>query len=203
MYEYNLSSMSVQTTHSPLRVGFDLDGVLLYNPLRIARPLITAYKRFTAPKKEKVFHIPHGVIEKTIWKLAHAFSLFTPSGFERIEPLVKSGVIEAYLVTARYDFLKPELDSFVASHHGERFFTKIIMNGKNEQPHTYKERVIRELGLDLYIEDNWNIVEHLAARQLPTQIWWMYNLADRSIPYPHKFAHFSEVMKSIEAYAKK
>ncbi|MEI6327209.1 MAG: hypothetical protein WCO78_03775 [Candidatus Roizmanbacteria bacterium] len=195
--------MPVQTPHVPIRVGFDLDGVLLYNPLRIIRPLITSYKRFTKPKEEKVFHIPKGPIEKAIWKFAHVFSLFTPSGFERIEPLVKAGIIEAYLVTARYDFLKNELDSFVADHHGEQIFRQIIINDKNEQPHLYKERVIKQLGLDIYVEDNWNIVEHLTARNIPTQIWWMYNIADRSIPYPHKFAHFSDVMKTIETYEKK
>ena len=32
-------------TKKPLKVGFDLDGVLLYNPARLIRPLMTALKK--------------------------------------------------------------------------------------------------------------------------------------------------------------
>jgi len=42
----------------PLRVGFDLDGVLLYNPARIARPLVAFVKKHFLKKRTKLFLYP-------------------------------------------------------------------------------------------------------------------------------------------------
>ncbi len=62
----------------PLKVGFDLDGVLLYNPARIVRMPITVLKHMFTKKKKLHFRIPQSSFEKTMWRIFHWSSLFVP-----------------------------------------------------------------------------------------------------------------------------
>ncbi|KXK10326.1 MAG: hypothetical protein UZ22_OP11002000840 [Microgenomates bacterium OLB23] len=55
-----------------LKVGFDLDGVVLYNPARIVRAPVVRFKHIFLPKKEKVFYVPSTPPEKNF--LWHIFS---------------------------------------------------------------------------------------------------------------------------------
>lgn len=188
----------MQAQTKKVKVGFDLDGVLLYNPLRIGRPIVTLIKkRILRQPARTQFHIPRTDVEKHIWRLLHKFSLFTSPGFHKIKSLVDEGKIEAYLVTARYSFLKDDLDEFVRRNNAKQIFTSIIYNKDDEQPHVYKERIIKALDLDYFVEDNWDIVEHLSNTSIRTQIIWMYNLLDMGIQYPHKFAHLRDAIAHI------
>jgi hypothetical protein len=180
----------------PLRVGFDLDGVLLYNPLRIVRPIAATIKR-SLKKDEAHFLIPKSPLVRSLWRLAHRLSFFTPPGFEQIRVLTDTGLIEPYLITARYSFLSRDVDRFVEKHQLAQYFHKIITNKYDEQPHLYKERTIRENNIAIFVEDNWNIVQHL-HRTLPyVETLWMYNMLDRSISYPYKFAHLATAIAHI------
>lgn len=189
--------MQTQTKEpQKIRVGFDLDGVLLYNPLRIGRPVISFVKRKILGQKNKTrFYIPHNSFDKFVWSILHKFSLYTSPGFYKIKQLVDEGKIEAYLVTARYSFLKADLDKFVAKNRADNIFTEIIHNAHNEQPHLYKERVISNLHLDYFIEDNWDIVAYLSKKVPSTRVIWMFNLFDLGISYALKVAHLKDAIE--------
>ncbi len=72
-----------------LRVGFDLDGVILYNPIRIFRPFVYLAKRLFTKKRAKTFWIPKRPWEKAFFHLAHKTSLFIVPGYEDIKKLVR------------------------------------------------------------------------------------------------------------------
>ena len=78
--------------HRPLRIGFDLDGVLLYNPARIFRPVTMSLKHIL-PKKnsnQKInFYYPKSHPEKIMWRIVHWSSLFIAKGVDQIHDLVK------------------------------------------------------------------------------------------------------------------
>src|SRR3989338_7674259 len=128
-----------------LKVGFDLDGVLLYNPARVVRPIIAFTKKYILKRDLNKFYYPKNRLEKWIWKLFHHTSLWSSSGIDDLLDLIKN---------------------------------------KNEQPQIVKETMIKKLALDIFVEDNWDIVKHLKSK---TKIFWIYNILDRNIDYKYKF----------------
>jgi len=169
----------------PLRVGFDMDGVLLYNPARVVRPIISVVKRIFLHKKKLKFYYPKTPHEKLFWRFIHKSSIFNAPGIQEITQLVKTGKIEAYLITARYNFLGPSVDHWIKKNKLEKTFTGVFYNSKDEQPHEFKERMIAQLKLDMYVEDNYDIVAHL-SQKTKIQIVWIYNIFDRHLHFKMK-----------------
>lgn len=182
-----------------LRVGFDLDGVLLYNPARIVRPIISWVKRTFLRKNKLGFYYPTSPVEKIMWKLFHYSSIYNAPGIEEIRRLVKEGKIEAYLITARFGFLGNSVLRWVKKNKLENTFKQVYFNAKDEQPHLFKERMIKQLKLDAYIEDNFDIVSHL-SKKTPAHIMWIYNILDKSSFFPHKFPGLRHAIRHMVTY---
>src|SRR3990167_3706142 len=161
----------------PLRVGFDLDGVILYNPARVVRPLISLAKRLFLSKRELAFYYPHSPFEKMMWKLFHLSSIYISSGMDDIKKLIKEKKITAYIVTARYGFLGDDFKKWVKKNNIDLVFDGTYYNKDDEQPHLFKERMIKKLNLDVYVEDNYDVVKYLSQRQ-NAKIIWIYNVFD-------------------------
>ena len=178
---------------SPLRVGFDMDGVLLYNPARIIRPLISFIKRIFLHKKKLRFYYPKTRSEKVFWRLFHKSSIYNAPGLHEITKLVETGKIEAYLITARYNFLGSTVEEWVEKNKLKKTFKGVFYNSKNEQPHEFKESMIKKLNLDMYVEDNFDIVNYL-SKTTSAEIIWIYNIFDRKIIFPKKFPHLKDVV---------
>lgn len=181
-----------------IRIGFDLDGVILYNPARVVRPIVHTFKKSVCQKKIDDFYIPKTKIEQSLWRIFHLSSIFVASGFKEIEELVLSGKIEIYLITARYSFLKNDLEKWLKKINMKQIFTEIHYNENDNQPHLYKEKKLKNLQLDIFVEDNYNIVKHLSKVVPNTQIWWISNLCDRNIVYDHNFKNLKSVVKKIK-----
>ncbi len=181
----------------PLKVGFDLDGVLLYNPTRVVRPLIVLFKHAFIKKREKKFTIPKSRPAKFIWKLAHYSSFATAGGLDDIERLVRAGKIEAHIVTARFDFLENDFKRKLKTLNKNGIFESAHFNKKNEQPHLFKERMIQELKLDAFIEDNYDIVSYLSKKH-STKVLWIYNILDRNINHPYKFPDLKHAVARLK-----
>jgi len=192
-----MQNTDINTKRTPLRVGFDLDGVLLYNPARIVRPLISFLKDVFSKQRNLRFYYPKSSFEKFLWKLFHKSSLFNASGIQEIKDLVHSGQIEAHLITGRYSFLGKEVKEWIKKNHFEAVFTSVFYNEKDEQPHLFKERKIKELQLTMYVEDNFDIVHHL-SKKTPAHIIWVYNLFDRGIPYAFKVPTLKQAVCYIQ-----
>lgn len=182
-----------------LRVGFDLDGVILYNPARIFRPLIALTKSlFFDHKKPLHFYYPKSKMEKFFWRFFHLSSIFPSPGLDQLEKLINDKKIKAYLITARYSFLKKDLDFWIKKLKLKKYFSGIYYNQKDEQPHLFKEKMIKKLKLDIFVEDNWDIVDYLNKKlNKNSKIFWIYNLLDRKINYHYKFPVLSQVVKKL------
>lgn len=184
----------------PLRIGFDLDGVLLYNPARIIRLPIFLLKRMFLKKRQLKFYIPKKPLEKLLWRVFHRSSLFIAPGLDEIKNLVAEGKIEAHLITARYSFLEDNLNWWLNKMKIDQVFSSIHHNKKDEQPHFFKERLIKKLDLDIFVEDNYDIVKHLTAKT-KAKIFWIYNILDRMIEHPHKFPTLKKTVEQIKNQA--
>ena len=182
-----------------LSIGFDLDGVLLYNPARIVRPIISFIKNIFIKKKGLSFYSPHTFWEKQLWRLFHKSSIFIAPGLDDIKKLIRTKKIKAYIITARYSYLKNDLKKWLKKMKINQSFSGIYYNQKDEQPHLFKEKMIRKLKLDLYIEDNWDIVKYLESKvkSQKLKVFWIFNLLDRNINYKYKFPSLKNVIKYL------
>lgn len=181
-----------------IRVGFDLDGVILYNPARIVRPVIVLFKKIFFKKESGKFHLPQTELDRLIWSLMHKSSIFIAPGLNEIESLVRTGKIETYIVSARYEFLKKDFDRWVKKIDQRKIFSGFYFNTDNEQPYEFKEKMIKKLQLDVFVEDNWDIVRTLATNLYSqTKIYWIYNFLDLRIPYLYKFPDLRKAVKAL------
>ncbi|MDP4011594.1 MAG: hypothetical protein Q8P72_05220 [Candidatus Roizmanbacteria bacterium] len=183
----------------PLKVGFDLDGVLLYNPARIFRPITIAAKtllRRKAPTKTE-FYYPKSTIEKILWNVVHWSSLYMADGVDEIKKLSEEGHIQAYIITSRYDCLEGDFRRWMKKMHADEIFEATYHNKKNLQPHIFKEQKIKELGLDVFVEDNWDIVKHINSHTRANALW-ITNAIDKTIQYDKKFLSLKDAIEFLK-----
>jgi hypothetical protein len=189
--------------NKPLKVGFDLDGVLLYNPARIVRPLISLMKKkkVLLHREQLEFYVPEPGLGQFFWELLHKSSVWVAPGFKKIEQLKKQKLIEPYLITGRFAHLKKDYEKWKLKMGADQLFVKCLMNDEDEQPHLFKERLIKELKLDVFIEDNWDIVQYLDKcfsnshnKKLSPKIIWLSNIMDFQIDYPYKVKSLTEAL---------
>lgn len=198
-------------TKKILKVGFDLDGVLLYNPARLFRPIIALIKRkkIIINRNHLEFYVPKPGLGQFFWELLHKSSMWLAPGFNEIEELKKAKKIEAYLITGRFGHLQENYEMWRKKMNADSLFMKSFMNSSDEQPHLFKERLIRELKLDYFIEDNWDIVRYLASRfnqsrqeKKAVKIIWLSNIIDFKISYPYKVKSLKQAISLIKSEQK-
>lgn len=189
--------------NKPLKVGFDLDGVILYNPARIARPFISWLKdKKIIGRKKSEFFIPKTRFQQWLWYLFHKSSIFVAPGLPEIKDLVDRGLIEAYIITARFNHLKHDFEKWLNKAEVKNIFKQSFLNELNEQPYLFKKKMIEKLDLDLFVEDNWDIVNFLDNKvkwpKKKPKIFWIYNFFDQKILHQHKFPSLSSAIQAIK-----
>lgn len=185
-------------TQEKIKIGFDMDGVILFNPSRIFRGLISKSKKaHLIPRQELEFYHPNSPLEDLLWLLIHKSSFKLAAGFKQLEKLASDNRLELYVVSARFACLSSDTKRWLKVINRNKIFKKLYFNDQDEQPHLFKERMVKELKLDYFVEDNWDVVSYLAKNQKRTQIWWLSNFLDREIDYPHKFFSFQTVTEKI------
>lgn len=187
----------IEMKKRPLRVGFDFDGVIAYNPFRVVRAPVALFKRHVLGVKRLTFFYPKNKLQELAWKIIHESSMFPANGVPLLGELVKQGTIEAHLITARYSFLDHHLDQWLAKYRLHGYFTSVNINARNEQPHLFKERMIQKLNVSYFVEDNWDIVDYLSKVQQRAKIYWIYNLTDRFYTYPYKYPYLKKAVEAI------
>ncbi|NTU73048.1 hypothetical protein HGB07_02640 [Candidatus Roizmanbacteria bacterium] len=185
-----------------LKVGFDLDGVILYNPVRNVRPIIAKAKKMILHKSKVGFYVPKTPLEQFLWYLIHKSSFIPAPGMKELYAALADKKFEAHIVTARFDCLKDDFLNWVKKIKADTHFTSYIHNAENEQPHIFKKKMIEKLDLDIFIDDNWDIVQYLQKEFKGThrRVYWIYNFFDRHLEYPHKFPHMKQAVEHILHY---
>jgi uncharacterized HAD superfamily protein len=179
-----------------LKVGFDLDGTILYNPARITRPISVLVKKQLFHNNKVSFYHPKTQFQIAMWRIVHLSSLFIEKGFDNLLKLSKEKKIEAYIISSRFNCLKDGYNWWMKKLKVNGHFQGLYHNDKDEQPHLYKERMMKKLKLDYYVEDNYNIATHL-SKTTNTNVIWIYNIFDRHLPHPLKFPHLNQVAQFL------
>jgi len=134
---------------------------------------------------------------KALFWIPHQFSFLPERGMEYLRKLVESGDVEVYIVSGRYGYLDDELIHWLTKHGYHTLFKEIIVNREDEQPHLFKERQLKNLKLDYFIEDNFDIVEHLSVQHQGCKILWIYNILDKHSSYERKYPDLLTALMSI------
>lgn len=187
-----------------LKVGFDMDGVILKNPIRFIRPIAKIMKPVKAlvfKQNRESFYFPSSPFEKWLFSLLHLSSFMVDSGISEIEDLVKSNKIEAYIVSGRYSFLKGGFDYWVKKSNSKNIFKGCFQNDKDLQPNLFKANMIKKLGLDIYVEDNWDIVNKLKIQNPKVKVLWITNWLDKFIAYPYKFSSLKKSCQFLKRHS--
>ncbi len=183
--------------HTP-RIGFDFDGVIMYNPARAIRRPMSWLKRYVLPAKKSHFLYPKGRIAQCINHLLHKSSFKPARGYQDIVELSKKGNIVPYIVTARWSFLKGDFHKWIHTLHAPQYFRGYFINENNDQPHIFKEKMIKELNLDVFIEDNLDIVDYLREKT-DAEILWISNIFDRHEKRPLAFKGLADAVAYLSS----
>ena len=174
----------------------DFDGVVAYNPFRIIRAPIKWFKREVLGITRLSFFVPKNEFEKIMWSIVHESSIFPAVGVATLREMARDPRYEFHLITARFGFLKNNLEGWLDRYRVRELFKSINVNEGNEQPHEYKLRIIKKLNLDYYVEDNLDIVMYVKD-QVKTKIFWIYNFMDKRHNFPNKFPYLEGALKMI------
>lgn len=179
-------------------LGFDYDGVVIYNPLHVARAPIAWFKSHFLGLNKTSFYKPQTGWQFFIWKLLFFYSLPAKSGLAELARLKRErSDLKTVLLTGRFHLSKDKIEKTLAQAGYPKIFDEIITNDDNLQPHEFKEKIIVEKKIEVYFEDNVDIVLHLAKNCPQTKIVWLYNILDRRFDYSPKFPTLKEAVKSL------
>ena len=179
-----------------IRVGLDFDGVVAYNPFRVVRAPVAMVKKKIFREKKLKFLIPANKWQRMIWSVVFGSSMLPAQGVELLREMATDPRWEFHLVTARFSFLQDDLAKWLNKNGLTDVFKTINLNKKDDQPHLFKEEIMKRLNVHYFVDDNLDIVEYLAKKK-NAKIYWIYNFIDRSYPYEFKYPYLEKALRGI------
>lgn len=163
-----------------MKIGFDLDNIFIDTPPIIPKSIIERlYKKKT--KDTLLYRIPSRT-EQYIRLFSH-LPFLRPAIEQNIEILksMQKNNSNYYLISSRYGFLKKATDGLIKKHNLDQFFDDLHFNYKNEQPHLFKQKLISDLKLDKYIDDDLHLLKFIANNNNKTKLYWFNKKINKKI----------------------
>ena len=151
-----------------MNIGFDLDKVFIDYP-----PFLPSvwFDRLYKQKDNGVllYRIP-SYPEQLLRKTLH-LPLLRPGIKGNLDFLygLSKRDHKLYLISSRFKFLENTTKRLVKKYGFDKIFDGMYFNFENEQPHVFKERIIKQLSLDLYIDDDLSLIKHAAKHNFKTR----------------------------------
>ena len=149
------------------KIAFDLDGVIIDKPPLIPKKLL---ERLFRGKNKNGLHyrFPHSKLEQKIRKISHFYLLRPPirKNIKFIRDLAKNKKYELYIISGRYSFLEKETDIWLEKRKIKGLFKRIFINLENEQPHLFKEKKLKEIGADIFVDDDGILADYLIDKKV-------------------------------------
>jgi hypothetical protein len=178
-----------------MNIGFDLDRIFVSLP-----PLV-----------------PLQIIDMLYKEKSHKLKYRTPSRFEQMiriashHPLLRSLITENlnyikklnttntnkyYLISSRFGFLKKRTDDLIKRHNLDKIFFAMYFNYKNKQPHEFKNEILKKLDINIFVDDDLQLLEYLINKNPKIKFFWLNNNTSKPLR-ENLFAikHLSEMFK--------
>jgi len=155
-----------------MTIGFDLDKIFINTPPLIPNSII---QRLYGQKinGKLVYRIPSQP-EQVFRKMTH-HPLFRPpikSNLNFLKSISKENN-KLYLISSRYGFLKKETNQVITHYGLDKIFDGLYFNFSNEQPHVFKNKLLKELHLDIYVDDDLSLLQYVAKDNPKTKFFWL------------------------------
>ena len=179
-----------------MNIGFDLDGIFINTPPLVPGQIIEKLykKRDNGVLLYRIPSKPEQIFRKT----TH-LPIFRPpikQNIEFIKDLSQKGH-RLYLISSRFSFLKKETNHLVKKHGLDKIFDKMYFNFDNNQPHIFKEEVIKKLNLDMHIDDDLSLLKFAAKNNPKTKFFWLNRFKENKHVEKNIFpiSNLSEILK--------
>lgn len=152
-------------------IGFDLDKIFVNHPPIIPDKLIErVYKKKNG---ELMYRIP-GKIERKVRILSH-FPIFRHPITENITELKKlfSHNIKPVLITSRFSFLDNRTAAWLRKHNLNKYFDQIHINLADQQPHIFKNEMLKKLKITHFVDDDLDLLKYVAQKNPQINFFWL------------------------------
>lgn len=148
-----------------IKIGFDLDGVIIGKPPFIPKFALEMLVRDHGNKKLS-YRFPASKFERMVRVASHHPLLRPPikKNIRIIRELNKSKEYTLFVVSSRYSFLDKRTHEWFKFYKLRDFFEEIYINLEDEQPHVFKEKMIKKLKLKVFIDDDLPLLHHLGKK---------------------------------------
>lgn len=155
-----------------VKIGFDFDRVFANYPQFIPAALVEyLYKK----KDRKLTYRFPGKLEQQIRQLSH-ITFFRPAIRENILALKKIYETEKfmiYLISSRFSFLQKRTETWNKKHKISSFFEKMYFNFNDEQPHIFKDKILKQENIEKFIDDDLDLLLYLAPKNPKIDFYWL------------------------------
>ncbi|MDD3531717.1 MAG: hypothetical protein PHR64_00460 [Candidatus Shapirobacteria bacterium] len=155
-----------------IKIGFDLDGVIIDRPPLVPKTWLERLFRGTKDCG-LVYNFPTNRGHQWLRKLSH-HSFFRPpirKNLTFLKKISQDPNFEVYLISGRYSFLEKETAKWLAKKGLGGNLSGVFINEADLLPHIFKKKIIKKLGLDFYFEDDNQIVSFLRKEIPQTKIY--------------------------------
>lgn len=168
-----------------MNIGFDLDRVFINTPPFIPGGI---FNKFYKKKDNGVllYRIPSRT--EQIFRRAIHFPFLRPPIEENLAILksISKKDNKLYLISSRYKFLESVTNELVKKYHLDEIFDKLYFNYENQQPHIFKNEILKKLKLDMYIDDDLSLLQFVAKDNPKTKFYWLETDEKESARAHHK-----------------
>lgn len=156
-----------------IKIGVDLDGVIATHPLKGFWVKLRRLKEKILKKVHlPTYYYPATLLEKTSWKAINWLKKPIRDQNGLFSSLAQKNEVQFYLVTGRFDFLDKLTKKWLEKHQLKDFFYKIQVNSDDIDPTIFKEKAIKEFGLDIFIDDDLEVLEYL-KKSTQAKLFWI------------------------------
>jgi len=148
-----------------IKIAFDLDGVIIDKPPFIPKSLLEWLFRGGTGD---IFscRYPTCKVDQLLRKISH-FYLFRPpikKNITFLKKLSKNKQFEFFVISSRYSFLTNETKNWFQKREIDGLFKKIYLNTNDLKPYLFKEKILKELKPDIFIDDDKEIISYLKEK---------------------------------------
>jgi len=183
----------------PIRIGFDLDGVIAKHSLGGLWVQLRKLKEKILKKKHSsCYYYPSMLIEKRIWMLID--SRKRPFADEKniFNSLAEKRKLRFYLVTGRFKFLERLTRKWLIKHDLINNFRQLLINIEDIDPIVFKAQTINDLKLNFFIDDDLETINTLKKKTKAEFLWIVPPHKDKSENGDDRVKSCTHVLEALE-----
>ncbi len=181
-------------------IGFDFDKIFVdYPPLIPDFIIDKLYKK----KNHKLTYRFPSYFEQQLRIASHIIFLRQPliNNINALSKISGDKNMDIYLISGRFGFLKKQTNQWLKKYRIDRFFKKTFFNFNNEQPHLFKDRVLKDLGIEKFIDDDLDLLTHLAINNPKSEFYWLSKKNLQKTTYlPKNITQINDLNQFIEKH---